>query len=79
MGSKNESQIDDQNSQQGLKKEEEMREGDIEALRNRVQDEGRPMKSNIIMEKDGKTQTFFETDKKGRVTITEKLKLSREE
>lgn len=51
-----------------------MREGDIEAIRNKLRDEGRPMKSRIIMDKD--VQTFFKTDKR-KVHITEKVKLGR--
>ena len=30
-----------------------MREGDIEALRNRMKDEGRPIKSNTVINRDG--------------------------
>lgn len=48
-----------------------MREGDVEALRNKLALEGRPMKSKIIT--DGKTQTFIKTNDKGHVQITDKL------
>ena len=47
-----------------------MREGDIESLRRKMKDEGRPIKSNII--KDSKGDTYYNTDKKGRVKIVEK-------
>lgn len=50
-----------------------LREGDIEALRNKMRDQGRPIKSKIIM--DENTQVFYAVDEKGRVKITEKLDL----
>lgn len=46
-----------------------IREGDIEALRNRRRDEGRPLKSQIVI-KDGK-RYFYNTDKRGRVRVTD--------
>ena len=45
----------------------EIREGDIEALRGKMKEEGRPMKSNII--RDGDKQIYYDVDKKGRVKI----------
>lgn len=50
-----------------------LREGDIEALRSKMRDQGRPIKSKIIM--DGDTQVFYAVNEKGRVKITEKLDL----
>ena len=47
-----------------------IREGDIEALRRKMKNEGRPIKSNII--RDGDSQIHYDTDKKGKVRITEK-------
>lgn len=48
-----------------------MREGDIEALRRKMKDEGRPIKSNVIFDK-GKDIHYNE--KKGKVEITEVMK-----
>lgn len=44
-----------------------LREGDIEALRSKMKDQGRPIKSNTIRGKDG-SQIHF-TVKKGKVEI----------
>lgn len=46
-----------------------IREGDIEALRNRRRDEGKPLKSQIVI-KDGK-RYFYQIDKRGRVRVTD--------
>ena len=40
---------------------------DIEAIRNRRRDEGKPLKSNTVI-KDGK-HYHYKTDKRGRVEI----------
>ena len=48
----------------------EIREGDIEALRNKRRDEGRPIKSNTVV-KDGK-QYHYTTDKRGNVRVIDK-------
>lgn len=48
----------------------EVREGDIEALRRKLKDEGRPIKSNIIIKKDG-TKIYYNV-KKGKVNILDK-------
>ena len=45
-----------------------MRDGDIAALRNRLKNEGRPMKSNSI--RQGSTVQNFEV-REGRVVTTE--------
>lgn len=47
-----------------------MREGDIEALRRRMKDEGRPIRSKII--RDGDSQIHYDVDKKDKVRITDK-------
>ena len=47
-----------------------IREGDIEALRRKMKNEGRPIKSNII--RDGDSQIHYDTDKKGKVKIIDK-------
>jgi len=52
-------------------REEGMRSGDIESLRRKMKDEGRPIKSSIIRESNG-GKTHYSTDKKGRVEIIEK-------
>lgn len=50
----------------------EIRGGDIEAIKNRQRDEGRPVKSDIFIHKGEKH--FTRTDPKtGRVTIIEKI------
>ena len=51
-----------------------MREGDIEAIRNKRKDEGRPLKSKIIIE--GERQYFYEVNKRGNVKINEEVKTS---
>ncbi len=47
----------------------DIREGDIEALRNRRRDEGRPLKSQTVI-KDGK-KYHYQIDKRGRVQVTD--------
>lgn len=49
-----------------------IREGDIEALRSKMKDQGRPIKSNTIREADGKQTHFTINKKSGRVKITER-------
>lgn len=44
-----------------------LREGDIESLRRKMKDEGRPIKSNII--RDGDKQIHYDVDSKGRIKI----------
>lgn len=46
-----------------------LREGDIESLRRKMKDEGRPIKSNII--RDGNKQIHYDVDGKNRVSIKE--------
>jgi len=46
-----------------------MRDGDIEALRNKRKDEGRPLKSSTIRS-GGQTQ-HYKTTKSGRVRTTQ--------
>jgi len=46
-----------------------LREGDIESLKRKMKDEGRPIKTDVI--RDGEGNTYHITDKKGRVTIRE--------
>lgn len=48
-----------------------MREGDIESLRRKMKDEGRPIRSNQVF--DGRTTTHYR-EKGGRVEITDKSK-----
>ena len=45
-----------------------MREGDIEALRNKMKDMGRPIKSNTVITKGGE-QVHYSVDDKGRIKI----------
>jgi len=52
-------------------KDEGIRHGDIEALRNRKALEGRPIKSTMIREKGH--NTFYEVSKDGNVNIVEKM------
>ena len=47
-----------------------MREGDIEALRNKMRDMGRPIKSTTIIK--GGEKIYYKVGKKGQVTITER-------
>jgi len=44
-----------------------LREGDIEAIRRRAKENGRPIKSNVIIDKDGKK--IYYSVKKGKVRI----------
>lgn len=46
---------------------DKLRNGDVEALRSKLRDEGRPMKSSIVI-KDGR-QYHHSVDRKGRVDI----------
>ena len=48
-----------------------LKEGDIEAIRRGMKDRGRPVKSNMIVDKDG-TKIYYDVSKKGKVTITDK-------
>lgn len=48
-----------------------MREGDIESIRNKMRDEGRPLKSRII--KDKGADIHYDVDKSGRVKVREKV------
>jgi hypothetical protein len=50
-----------------------IREGDIEALRNRAKLEGRPIKSRTVIDKNG-DRVHYLTNKKGRVKILGKDK-----
>jgi len=52
-------------------KDEGIRHGDIEALRNRKALEGRPIKSTMIREKGH--NTFYEVNNRGNVNIVEKM------
>lgn len=51
-----------------------MREGDIEALRNKMELEGRPIKSTVI--RDGDRQIFYEVNK-GKVKVTDEIRTER--
>lgn len=47
-----------------------IREGDIEDLRRKMRQEGRPIKSDVIRDKDGGT-IFYKEKEGGRVEIKE--------
>jgi hypothetical protein len=48
-----------------------MRNGDIEAIRRAKKDEGRPIKSDVIIDKNGK-RTYYRERKNGRIEIISK-------
>jgi len=52
-------------------KDEGIRGGDIEALRNKKALEGRPIKSTMVREKGH--NTFYEVSKGGNINIVEKM------
>jgi len=45
--------------------------GDIESIRRAKKDEGRPVKSNVVIDKEGK-RTYYRERKNGRVEIINK-------
>ena len=45
----------------------EIREGDIEALRRKRELEGKPLRSTIV--RDGNKQIFYNIDKKGNAKV----------
>jgi len=48
-----------------------LREGDIEAIRRGMKDRGRPIKSDMLVDKDG-TKVYYKVGRKGRVKIITK-------
>lgn len=49
-----------------------LREGDIEAIRNKMKDTGRPIKSKMVRHKD--RQYYYKTDKRGNVRIKDVIR-----
>lgn len=54
-----------------------MREGDIEAIRSRMKEEGRPLKSTVI--RDGGRVIVYDVNSKGRVNVKEDFRQDRTE
>jgi len=49
-----------------------LREGDIEAIRSKRKEEGRPLKSKLVI-KNGK-QYYYRTDKRGNVRVNDVIR-----